>query len=70
MGSEKDTEQEDAEVALVLSILERNEDSSAQIHLQIECNPHQNTNGIFHWTEACSSKNFYGTTKPWIAEQS
>lgn len=48
MGSEKDTEQEDAEVALVLPILERNEDSSAQIHLQIECNPHQNTNGIFH----------------------
>ena len=38
-------------------------DHTTQSNLQIQCNPYQNTNGIFHRTKANNSKNLYETTK-------
>ena len=39
--------------------------NSAQSHLQIQCNPYQNTNGIFHRTRTNNTKalNLCGITK-------
>jgi len=42
-------------------------DYTTQGNLQIQCNPYQITNGIFHRTRTKKSQNFYGDTKnPWI----
>ena len=38
-------------------------DYITQGNLQIECNPYQVTNGIFHRTRTKKSQNLYGDTK-------
>ena len=38
-------------------------DNTTQGNLQIQCNPYQITNGIFHRTRTKKSRNLYGHTK-------
>ena len=38
-------------------------DNTTQGNLQIQCNPYQITNGIFHRTRTKKSQNLYGHTK-------
>ena len=38
-------------------------DSTTQGNLQIQCNPFQITNGIFHRTRTKNFQNLYGDTK-------
>ena len=38
-------------------------DSTTQNNLQIQCNPYQTTNGIFHRTRTKKIHNLYGNTK-------
>ena len=38
-------------------------DYTTQGNLQIQCNPNQITNGIFHRTRTKKSQNLYGDTK-------
>ena len=38
-------------------------DNTTQGNLQIQCNPYQITNGIFHKTRTKKSQNLYGHTK-------
>ena len=38
-------------------------DYTTQSNLQIQCNPYQTTNGIFHRTGTKKAHNLYGNTK-------